>query len=127
MTNPPDSELMRESVAEPLRLSQWTAAGADDEPAALEAISGLPGLIQIKTAGPLVSYPRGRSAMLWYGAGDDMFSIVLAGLKHAYAWPELHWRFLQIAQHQALLGSHLERFEGRFGALPVAMTTPLPL
>jgi hypothetical protein len=96
------------------RFSRWFTA--EQAPPA-----DTPGLVQIKLAAELLPYPRGRSAMLWYGAGRSLPQTLSAGLGlAAERWPVAHlrWRYLASTQPDPLLAELLDRFVRRFGAPP---------
>lgn len=78
-----------------------------------------PGVYQLKIASGLVDYPRGKSAMVGYGAGPDVRAAALA------ADPEPGWMCRHVETDSAaaaatLLSELSARFERRFGATPRA-------
>ncbi len=94
-----------------LRFSHWSSTAAE-APAE-------PGVVQIKVE-RLVTYPNGKSAMVWYGAGDDVSAVAadaLSALRERFDEPLLvRWRLADAPQ--AALESILGRFVRRFGAPP---------
>ncbi len=85
---------------------------------------GAPALVQVKVMGALLSYPQGRSAMVWYGAimpcTEDALERVLAPLRIAHPDHTLGWRYIVTASPEPELNRLLARFQARFGALPGA-------
>lgn len=86
------------------------------------------GVFQLRLAQGLVSYPRGRSAMVAYGAGSDVHAALRALLRgpigeRAQRLGPLLCRFAaadpQRTPEQHLFRLH-ERFAAQFGSLPVA-------
>lgn len=104
---------------DPTRFSRWRPlAERGDMPA-------LPAVIQIKAAGELLQYDSGRSAMLWYGAGDDGVSVIEGACGELERrWPalELVWRFRPSSAPAHDLTALIGRFERRFGAPPLGNT-----
>jgi len=93
--------------------------------AAVHAPAG-PGVYQVRLAHGLVAYPTGRSAMIRYGATDDLRAAV-AELARAYAGREWLCRFADPAADgmdartrspDDLLAELMTAFHRRFGAPP---------
>ncbi len=94
----------------------WEELAAAAPPAA-------PGVFQVRLRRGLHSYPRGRSAMLYYGRDRDLARGVTAFRERVLPglpWPaaELRVRWRQAAEPERLLGELLARFGARFGSLP---------
>lgn len=91
--------------------------------AAGEAPSG-PGIFQIRRANGLTHYPRGRSAMLYYGCADNLAEAIAA---YAAEHPDADWwcrHSIEMTRHEAdNLTETFERlvgqFEQRFGRPPM--------
>ena len=103
-----------------MRFSSWYPAEQIPTRAPARA-----GVFQIRAAG-LLDYPSGRSAMVHYGADEDL----RAALE---AWAAAHGREGFLYRHADELGGKtpgeqlqrlLSRFEGRFGAAPGSGSTP---
>ncbi len=86
------------------------------------------GVFQLRIEQGLLSYPRGRSAMVAYGAGDDLQAALTALLRgpigeRALRLGPLLCRFA-IADPHRTPAEHLvrlhERFVAQFGSLPLA-------
>ena len=84
------------------------------------------GVIQVKTSGTLRRYPKGKSAMLWYGSADNCRTTLkqlLPKLAAAFPHESLRWRVRTTdnapQEHQRLL----VRFIQRFGAPPIGNTS----
>lgn len=81
-----------------------------------------PGVFQIRQARGLFAYPRGKSAMLFYGHAADLAAGVRAfrerhpGLVGEYLCR--HQVFDAVGDAESLYRDLLARFHGRFGALP---------
>ena len=93
------------------------------------ALDGLPAVVfvyQVKTASRLVTYPSGRSAMLFYGQGaaDEALFETVRVLRLRYPDDRLRLRFRPILDASNELNRLLARFEARFGSLPEANQTP---
>ena len=82
-----------------------------------------PGLFQLRVPKGLISFPRGKSAMIHYGASDNIQNSI-ADL--AAQWGDRDWLCRHTvellnserADLDAALASLLSRFEHRFGARP---------
>lgn len=107
-------------------------AGVDAGADADADIPAGPGVFQIRVAHGLLAYPRGRSAMVAYGAGDDVRAALAAFTgseagRAAQALGPLLVRFAVPDPHETP-ASHLARlttrFIDQFGAPP---RTPEPL
>ncbi len=77
-----------------------------------------PGVFQVKIEGPLIDYPRGKSAMVYYGAGPDLRAALVAMVPSLTHFGTLAWRILATADYQAQLERHLRRFRDQFDAAP---------
>lgn len=103
------------------RFSAWSSL--ETAPA-----EGATGVVQLKCEGPLIQYPHGRSAMLWYGAGTDLAALTRQAAERASAWPAEHlrWRALTLppGDAEATLTALLAQFITRFGSPPAAMEHP---
>jgi hypothetical protein len=81
-----------------------------------------PGVFQIRQARGLAVYPRGKSAMLFYGCAADL----TAGVRdfharhpgHAGEYLCRHQVFDAVPAAESLYRELLARFHARFGALP---------
>jgi len=87
-----------------------------------EAPAG-PGLFQVKAQARLLDYPRGKSAMIYYGGGPDLRA-ALAEVAPALATrfaslAPLAWRYFSTASHAESLARHLQRFSDQFHSAPV--------
>jgi len=100
------------------RFGDWT------EPAAAEVTAPAePGVFQVRVKAGLLAYPRGKSAMLFYGAAQDLRAGIAAfRLQVVPRWeqPEtaLWIRWKPARDPDAALRAYLDLFQGRFGALP---------
>jgi len=100
------------------RFGDWT------EPAAAEATAPAePGVFQVRAKAELLRYPRGKSAMLFYGAARDLRAGIAAfRLEVAPRWEEpetaLWIRWKPARDSDAALCAYLDLFQRRFGALP---------
>ncbi|MFQ5748310.1 MAG: hypothetical protein ACE5H3_02500 [Planctomycetota bacterium] len=100
------------------RFGDWAelAAAAEEAPPA-------PGIFQVRAKAGLLRYPRGRSAMLFYGAAPDLRAGVAVFRSEAVShWEEpetaLWIRWKPAREPEALLRAYLDLFRSRFGALP---------
>ena len=77
-------------------------------------------VIQIKVADRLLTYPAGRSAMVWYGSGlsSEILAVVAPRLRAALPGERLLWRYLEDDAADVECARHLRRFKDRFGAQP---------
>jgi hypothetical protein len=82
-----------------------------------ERAPAAPGVYQLKIAHGLVDYPRGKSAMVGYGAGPDVRAAALAGVVDP-GWLCRHVETASAAAAATLLSELLARFVRRFGAAP---------
>lgn len=93
-----------------------------------EAATGAPagpGIFQIRRANGLTTYPRGRSAMLYYGCADNLRAAIA---DYAAAHPDADWwcrHSIEMSQHEAdnlteTFESLVDQFERRFGRPPMA-------
>lgn len=83
-----------------------------------------PGVFQVRVREGLLDYPRGKSAMVYYGAGDDVRAEAEA---LAAAYPDRDW----LCRHAVDMTAwerenprlacelYLERFRARFGSPPM--------
>lgn len=84
-----------------------------------------PGCLQVRVGeGPsgLHDYPRGKSAMVYYGADDARLAVALDRFRAALAPADrarLFVRFDPRPDGTARLGKLLDEFRGRFGAPPL--------
>jgi len=80
------------------------------------------GILQVRLATGLVDYPRGKSAMLWYGHALDTRAAALA-LATAHAGKDLVCRHLIEIEDATDLGAFCARllaeFVRRFGTRPM--------
>ena len=101
-----------------IRFGEWVPLDA----AAARAPRGA-GVYQVKVAAGLIDYPTGRSAMIWYGAAEDVAGAVAA---LAAAHPGQPWlcRFAEGLEARGapdvdgMLQELMTRFRRRFGASP---------
>ena len=78
-------------------------------------VAGGSAVVQVKLAAGLVAYPTGRSAMVWYGAGDARE--VLDGMgRYTGDGYRVRLRFGEDSAQEAK--ALLRRFRDRFGAWP---------
>jgi hypothetical protein len=88
------------------------------DPAALlhEVLPAGPVVVQVKLAHGLVAYPRGQSAMVFYGwaPASDLAALV-EGFPDAVAH---RFRFRSEPESAAVLAALMDRFLTRFGATP---------
>jgi hypothetical protein len=96
-----------------------------EDPAALGAVPAEAGLVQVRVAEGLVTYPRGKSAMIWYGAERDLraslqeaSSRIVAAAREAGIEGPLWVRTRRVAIPEPALARLLERFTARFGTPP---------
>ena len=96
------------------RFSPW-----QDE---LNAAPGGGAIVQVKVADRLLTYPTGKSAMVWYGALSDCtpqaLAPVLASLRTAYVDDRLRWRCAVDSAPERVLERIRARFAARFGSFP---------
>lgn len=90
-----------------------------------------PGVFQVRVAAGLVEYPTGKSAMIRYGAADDVRGAVaaLAAAHPGAPWLCRHAVELtprEAADPEAALAVLLDRFRRRFGAAPTLPPVPTP-
>lgn len=89
-----------------------------------------PAVIQVKVGGPLIRYPLGQSAMVWYGSVQSGVSTALAVIEAAIdrvGDRQLLWRYLLSDTPETDLERLLRRFVTRFGgppALPASASRP---
>lgn len=74
-------------------------------------------VIQVKVAGELITYPGGRSAMLWYGVKSESLLELLPAMKAQFG-ERLRWRERPSDNAQADCDRLLQRFEARFESPP---------
>ena len=76
------------------------------------------GVLQARVADELITYPRGKSAMVYYDADDDLSHAL--GRLGAVVPPGANVlvRFAECADPRAELGRLVYDFTRRFGALP---------
>ncbi|MFT7625977.1 MAG: hypothetical protein ACI9WU_005169 [Myxococcota bacterium] len=101
------------------RFSSWfrTAADGPHDSVPISAV------VQVKIVGDLVSYPNGKSAMIWYGATRDLKQCVADELPRLAASRPDHvvcWRFLPTPAPEEELAAVLGRFVRRFGSVPAS-------
>jgi len=112
------------TIADPARFSPWFTLDAEGLAAAPDG----PAVVQVKVLGPLLGYPRGQSAMIWYGALGRCAAELppaLAALAAALPTRELRWRLQATPTPRAPLAALLAAFATRFGAVP-RFNTPEP-
>jgi len=100
------------------RFGDWTELPVAEERAPAE-----PGVFQVRAKAGLLRYPRGRSAMLFYGAAQDLRAGIAAfRLQVVPRWeqPEtaLWIRWKPARDPDAALRAYLDLFQRRFGTLP---------
>ncbi|MDP6943847.1 MAG: hypothetical protein QF464_06815 [Myxococcota bacterium] len=87
-----------------------------------DAAPGGTSVIQIKVLDELLDYPRGKSAMVWYGVIFECTPVALRGVLEEVAGDfggrRLVWRHQVSEEPEALLDGLLARFKARFGAAP---------
>jgi hypothetical protein len=99
--------------------SRWQTIDACDERGA--------GVFQIKIERGLVEYPRGKSAMIYYGAGPNVREAVQAvASRLAEQFGPIVCRSLASDQFEEELAHHLQRFTDQFGAPPEGHNDPEP-
>ncbi len=101
-----------------MKFGRWSPLGeaAGQAPAS-------PGIFQIRQAKGLVDYPRGKSAMLYYGCADDVSAAIAA---YAAEHPDADWwcrHSIEMTQYETdNVGQMFERlvlqFTMRFGRGP---------
>ena len=100
------------------RFSRWSA-----EPSTVTAEAAL---VQVKVVEGLLTYPKGRSAMVYYGVlapcSAPRVAALLTRLAADFQGQQLVWRFLASGSVEGELEQLLQRFVTRFGAAPKAMT-----
>ena len=96
-----------------MQFTSWYPAEQIAERAPADA-----GVFQVR-AEQLREYPTGRSAMVYYGSGDDLRATMLAWASaHGFVGARYrHADALARAPHDAL-ATLLARFESRFGSPP---------
>jgi hypothetical protein len=82
-----------------------------------------PGVYQLRVRQGLVEYPTGKSAMVHYGAGDDVRAALLElstehGDRDLLARHAVEMSTIERADPSAAARQLLDRFERRFGAQP---------
>ena len=90
---------------------------------AAEHAPAAPGVFQVRVRHGLVDYPRGKSAMVHYGAGRD---VCAAASAFAKAHPHVDWlcrhavelSAAEAADPAAACRMLVERFHSRFGTPP---------
>ena len=96
------------------RFSPWSD-GPEDAP-------GGTLVVQVKVLGGLLDYPRGKSAMVWYGVVEDCtpaaVAEALARVAAALPGRPLVWRRLEVERPGVHVAELLARFEARFGGAP---------
>lgn len=111
----PASEPWTDDAA-PDRFSPWRPLDADALGDVVEAVA----VVQVKVQGPLLAYPRGQSAMLWYGAtprdAAELAEVASHGADEVAG--ALVWRALPARDAEGRLARLLGAFEARFGAPP---------
>jgi len=100
------------------RFGGWAELAAAAEQAPRD-----PGVFQVRVREGLHAYPRGRSAMLFYGAAQDLrreIAVFRSRTLSRWKEPEAHlWiRWKPARDPETALRAHLELFQRRFGALP---------
>ena len=103
---------MSERQPDMLRFSAWMALDQD---------TSVTGLVQLKVLDKLVSYPTGKSAMIWYGTNLDQQAFERAMAQGQAQFPKhtLLWRTLPQTTPQPRLLQLLHTFHRRFGAYPL--------
>jgi hypothetical protein len=75
------------------------------------------GVFQIKVQ-QLLAYPSGKSAMIYYGSGDNLRAALTRIAPSLARFGAIVWRVFETPHHAAELARHLKQFSDRFGALP---------
>ena len=103
-----------------MRFCPWYALKASGDHAPAE-----PGVLQLRLAAGLLDYPRGKSAMVWYGASPDVRATArsLAG-EHAHSrlGPLVCRHLIEIEANTdfaAFCAKLRDEFVRRFGTVPV--------
>ena len=101
-----------------MRFSDWLTLDQIDSEAPPE-----PGLFQVKVREGLVTYPRGKSAMFYYGYANDLRkgldyfrTTVLQKLE--IGEDAVLCRCMPAVNHETRFQNHLNTFFNNFGALP---------
>jgi hypothetical protein len=76
-----------------------------------------PGLLQARVA-ELVTYPRGKSAMVYYDGDDDLAHAFARLCARVPPGSDVRVRFGECAQPALELARTLDQFRHRFGAAP---------
>ena len=88
-------------------------------------MSGAAVVVQVKVNGRLLTYPQGKSAMVWYGVfapcTASRVARLLEELADIMSGEQLVWRFLVSESAESDLQQLLWRFEKRFGSHPEGM------
>ena len=88
----------------------------------MDAAPGGTAIVQIKIVGDLLDYPRGKSAMVWYGVviGCEPFALegVVEAVQRDHPERDLVWRYARSDDAEGQLKQLLTRFRARFGARP---------
>ncbi len=90
---------------------------------AAERAPASPGMFQVRVRAGLIDYPRGKSAMIHYGFGEDVRAAAAA---FSAAHPGVDWLCRhaedisprEIGDPEALCRRYIEQFRARFGAPP---------
>ena len=81
-----------------------------------------PGVFQIKVVDHLIDYPRGRSAMVFYGSAVEVRAALAAVAQSMTtrfsSLGPLVWRALATDRHAEELARHLQRFVEQFQSPP---------
>lgn len=96
------------------------------DPATADSATTGSGVLQIKTSGSLRRYPKGKSAMLWYGSADNCRATLkqlLPKLAAAFPHESLRWRVRTTDNATQEYQRLLDRFIGRFGTSPHGNTS----
>ena len=76
-----------------------------------------PGMFQIRVVSGLLDYPNGKSAMVYYGCGDDM-NAEIARIAAERSAEHFLCRHQSTEEPAVLLERMRKRFRDRFGVLP---------
>ena len=99
------------------RFSRWSSEPSE--------VSGAAVIVQVKVNDRLLSYPQGKSAMVWYGVlapcTASRVEMLLEELADIMSGEQLVWRFLVSESAESDLQQLLWRFEKRFGSAPERM------
>lgn len=115
-----------------MQFGPWTPLSPMLDGSSVPALPAAAGVFQLRVESGLVAYPRGKSAMVAYGGGDDLRASLGEFLRsdagrRALGFMPLLVRFAAPDPH-GTPASHLARLRARFidqfGSLPVAEVAP---